>query len=333
MTPRVLLGRCAAFGLAALMATAWGAGSGTRTASAAPKAAAAESPPRAGPEERNLSYYWDGFEQTVRPLTRACDPPTLILRLTGNPREAANVDASDQVRLPSTWWQPRVGYRPITVADMLAGPGPGTGPAPGKWMIVKAKTRGVSPGVQIKDSQGVRFSIKFDVPRYPELTTGAEVVATYLYWAAGYNVPDNAVVTFRREDLEIDPKAKLDDPLKGKIPMTSEYLDALLAKVARNGDGSYRAVASRFLAGQPLGEFKYSGVRRDDSEDMIPHQHRRELRGLWTINSWIHHDDCSSRNTLDMWVSEGGRSFVRHHLSDFNGTLGSASIDKYSYRS
>jgi hypothetical protein len=53
---------------------------------------------------------------------------------------------------------------------------------------------------------------------------------------------------------------------------------------------------------------------------------------LWTINAWVNHDDCASRNTLDMWVTDGGRSFVRHHLIDFNGILGAASIDKHAYR-
>ncbi len=179
MTPALLAGLA---GFAAL---------GFAAAPVAPEAAVdpkpgegAEAQAAPVPRPRDVSYYRDGFEQTVRPLTRACDLPTLIRRLSGNPREAANVDASDQVRLPSTWWQPRVGFRVVTADDMLRGPGPGTGPAPGKWRVAKAKTRGVSAGFQIKDAQGTRFAIKFDVPKYPELTTGAEVVATYLYWAS-----------------------------------------------------------------------------------------------------------------------------------------------------
>jgi hypothetical protein len=60
---------------------------------------------------------------------------------------------------------------------------------------------------------------------------------------------------------------------------------------------------------------------------------RRELRGMWAINAWLHHDDCSSRNTLDMWVTENGRSFVRHYFLDFSGTLGAASLTAHSLRS
>ena len=34
-----------------------------------------------------------------------------------------------------------------------------------------------------------------------------------------------------------------------------------------------------------------------------------------------------------MWVTDGGRSFVRHHLSDFSSCLGSASIAAHPLRS
>jgi len=289
--------------------------------------------PRQEPKERHVSYFEDGYEQTIRPLTRGLDPSVLYRRVSGDHREAANVDERDQVRLPSTWWQPRVGFRPVSVEQMLAGPGPATGPAPGKWRVVKAKSQGVSEGFQIKDAAGVRFAIKFDPVDYPELTTSADVIGSYIYWAAGYNVPSNVIVTFKRADLEISPDATIEHPLKGKMPMTDAFIDSVLAHVHRDPDGSYRATASRWIAGKSLGEFKYSGRRNDDPEDLIPHELRRELRGLWTINSWVNHDDCASRNTLDMWVTDGGRSFVRHHLIDFNGILGAASIDKHSYRS
>jgi hypothetical protein len=318
--------------LAGLVALAFAAPVAARAASDADSVAAkGRSVPK--PKERNISYYVDGFEQTVRPLSRPLDPVRIYRRVSGNQPEAYNVDENDQVRLPSTWWTPRVGFQPVTPEQMLRGPGPGTGPAPGKWRVVQAKSKGVSPGFQIKDAAGTRFAIKFDPPAYPELTTSADVISSKLLWAAGYNVPDNVIVRFRREDLTIDPKAKYKDPLEGERPVSAAYLDGLLEKVYRYPDGSYRAIASRFLAGKPLGEFRYEGRRTDDPEDLIPHELRRELRGLWTVNAWINHDDCSARNTLDMYVTENGRSFVRHYLIDFSGTLGAQSITKHSYRS
>jgi hypothetical protein len=285
------------------------------------------------PPETHISYYFDAFEQGVsRPIARGLDPTRLVRRLGGKPREACNVDDQDRAQLPSSWWQPRLGYKPVSIEELRAGPGPGTGPAPGRWSVVKAKTAGVSKGFQMKDSQGVRFAIKFDPTPFPELATSADVVVSKLYWAAGYNVPDNSIAYFRREDLDIAKDATY--TLAGKkVPITSGFIDSLLLGVPRQADGRYRVVASRFLKGKPLGEWRYEGRRGADVEDLIPHQLRRELRGLWAINAWVNHTDCSARNTLDMYVTDGGRSFVRHHLIDFSGCLGSASIAPQPLRS
>jgi hypothetical protein len=280
-------------------------------------ALACASAAHAEPKERKVRYDYDAYKQSIRPLTRTFDAALGIRKLTGTMPEAFNVDENDQVRLPTTWWTPRVGFRPVTPEQMLAGPGSGTGPAPGAWTVVHAKSEGVSPGFQIKDAQGTRFAIKFDPPVQPELTTAADVITSCLLWAAGYNVPDNVIVTFRREDLHVKSGATYNDPIKGKRLITDEYLDGLLAKVARQPDGAYRGVASRFLSGKPLGEIDYEGRRKDDPEDLIPHPLRRELRGMWTVNAWLHNDDCSSRNSLDMWVTVNGRSFVPHYFLDF----------------
>jgi hypothetical protein len=285
------------------------------------------------PKPHGISYYYDAFDQSVvRPVTRFFDPALLVRRIGGRRIEAPNVDQNDQVLLPTTWWQPRLGYHPVSIEQMLRGPGPGTGPAAGPWRVVRAKTQGVSKGFQIVDSGKTRFAIKFDPPRFLEMATGADVVVSKLYWAAGYNVPDNSIVVFKRSDLVVDAKASITNAAGKKIPMTEAFLDQLLEGVPRYPDGTYRAVASRFLSGEPLGEWEYHGLRDDEPEDRVPHEHRREIRGLWAINAWLNHTDCSARNTIDMWVTDGGRSFVRHHLIDFSGCLGSGSIDKQSPR-
>jgi hypothetical protein len=281
----------------------------------------------AQPEATETSYYYDLLDNSViRPITRALDPALGIRKLTGNPKQALNVDADDQVRLPSTWWQPRLGFRDVTVEQMLAGPGSGAGPAPGPWTVTRAKTQGVTPGFFIQDSEGARFVLKFDPLGQPEMATGAGVVAAYLFWAAGYNTPDDVIATFRREDLRIGEGAQVTDSLGNKVPMSDAFLDRILAKVPRTPEGVYRGLASRLLTGRPLGPFQYRGRRKDDPEDLIPHQHRRELRGLWTLAAWTNHADSRGPNSLDMWVTEGGRSFVRHYLIDFNGCLGSGSF-------
>jgi len=313
------------------------AGAALVTGLAPVRALAAEAAPAAGaptpPSETDISYYYDLFEQSaVRPCTRMLDPSLWVRKATGNPREAVNVDANGQVRLPSTWWQPRAGFRPVGVAQMLQGPGSSAGPAPGRWTVTRAKTQGVTPGFFIKDAAGTRFIVKFDPPSCPEMATGADVVSSYLFWAAGYNVPANAIAYFRAESLLIAPDAVAIDEKGRKVPMGREFLERLLERVRREPDGSYRAMASRLLAGKPLGPYEYSGRRRDDPEDLIPHEHRRELRGLWTICAWTGHADSRAPNSLDMWVNEDGRSFVRHYLIDFGSCLGSGAIAKRSYQ-
>ena len=285
------------------------------------------------PKPTKISYYYDALDQgVVRPLTRVTNPALWVRELSGNRREAANADEQDRVRLPSTWWQPRVGFRPVAVEHVRLGPGPGRGPKRDRiWRVTGLKTQGVSPGIRIKDSEGETFQLKFDPPEWPEMSSGADVVASHLFWAAGYNVPDNTIVNFTRDDLELGKDATYSDPKGGKSPITWGVVDKILARVPRAPDSTYRAVASRFLKGKPLGEWEYRGRRADDAEDLVPHQHRREVRGLYAIAAWINHTDCSARNTLDMWVTDGGRSFVRHHLIDFSGCLGSASIDRQSY--
>lgn len=281
----------------------------------------------APPKAREYSYLYDIIDHSVsRPITRFFDLPRWLRKIGGNQRQAANVDGKDQVRLPSTWWQPRLGYQPVSVEQMLAGPGSGVGPAPGTWTVTKAKTQGVTPGFQIKDANGDRFIIKFDPPSNPEMATAADVIGSYLFWAAGYNVPDNSIAHFRREDLKLGSDASYVDKYGRKRPMSDEFLDELLKRVPQRRDGSYRCLASRFISGKPLGPFEYYGRRKDDPEDLIPHELRRELRGLWAMAAFTNHADIRGPNSLDMWTEENGRSFVRHYLIDFGSTLGSAAI-------
>jgi hypothetical protein len=182
---------------------------------------------------------------------------------------------------------------------------------------------GVTAGFQIKDSRGVKYVIKLDPPEFPGAATSADVIGSYLLWAAGYNVPENTISDFRRDDLEIAPDATYTDRLGRHRRLTDAYVDRLLSGVAPPVDGRYRCMASRFLSGKPLGSFDYQGRRKDDPDDLVPHERRRELRGLWTVAAWLNHADCHAANSLDMWVNENGRSFVRHYLIDFGSTLGS----------
>jgi hypothetical protein len=226
----------------------------------------------------------------------------------------------------SSWFTNRIGSRPLTADDIRRGPNTTNGPAPGPLTVIAGKSEGVSPGFTVRDTAGIVWFIKFDTPSNPEMATGAEMISTKLLWAMGYNVPENHLITLRRENLAVAPDAEQRNEFGRRIPLTAEHVERLLLRVPKNTDDSYRAIASREVEGKPVGPFKFFGTRPDDPNDVFPHEHRRELRGLRVFSAWLNHDELRSLNTLDTLVSAGGRTFVKHHLIDFGSTLGSGSV-------
>jgi hypothetical protein len=237
---------------------------------------------------------------------------------------ARNVNTIDEVP-DSSWFTNRVGARPLTAADVATGPDTTNGPV-GRWNVVSSKSEGIRPGFTMKDEAGVRWFVKFDPPDYPEQATGAEVVATKLFWALGYNVAETHVATMRRQDLIIGPDATF--TVNGKHRhLTEGDVNRVLALVNRGPDGTYRALVSKALEGKPVGEFLYYGTRADDPNDVVPHENRRELRGMGVFAAWIDRVDAKAGNTLDTLVIVDGKTVVRHHVLDFGSTLGSGGVE------
>ena len=194
------------------------------------------------------------------------------------------------------------------------------------WTIVGAKTQGVTPGFQIEDARGQRYLLKFDPMDHPEMATSADVIGSLIFHALGYNAPENYLVTFDREDLVISEGATTEDFLGRERSISSVDVNTALTRVGRTAEGKIRAVASYFVSGTPVGEFRYYGSRSDDYNDTVPHEHRRELRGLHVFSAWVNHNDSRAINTLDSLVVEGDLRYVKHFLIDFGATMGSASV-------
>ncbi|HWR54183.1 MAG TPA: hypothetical protein VN428_23940 [Bryobacteraceae bacterium] len=239
---------------------------------------------------------------------------------------AQNVDGHGEVP-DSAWYENRHARRRMSVDELRRGPGDSSPPAHGPWKVVAAKREGVTPGFQIEDAHGRRYLLKFDPPEYPELVSGAEIISTKFFYALGYHVPENYIVRFDRARLAAGTSTDSTDK-----PVREQDIDAALALMPKDSRGQYRALASLMLAGEPLGPFFFSGTRKDDPEDTIPHEHRRELRGLYIFSAWLNHTDAKAGNTLDMLVEHGGRRYIKHYLIDFGATLGSASFEAKSPR-
>jgi hypothetical protein len=184
------------------------------------------------------------------------------------------------------------------------------------WTLTRVKVGGRNPGFLFRDASGERFLLKVDKVGTPTIATAAGAVANRLFWALGYKVPDDRVVFFRREDLQLGEGAReagISDEL------VSEVLEGYATRLA---DGRWRALVSRFLPGRPVGGFSYRGTRPDDPNDRIAHERRRSLRALRVFGAWLNHVDAKIDNTLDVYTERDGRRFVEHYLVDFDGCLG-----------
>ncbi len=235
---------------------------------------------------------------------------------------AMNVSTMGEVP-DSSWFTNRIGAREMTMEELMRGPETGAGPVK-PWKVVRGKSSGITPGVTIEDAAGETYFLKFDPAAYTRLSTSAEVMGTKFFHAMGYNVPESYLVSFRRSDVAIAADARFS---RGSIKrgMNERDVDEMLASVLLQPDGTYLAVAGRKIPGEVVGPHKFHGLRRDDPNDIFPHEHRRDLRGYRVFCAWLNHDDSRSVNTLDSWVRKGDGGYLVHYLQDFSSAFGSGS--------
>ena len=275
------------------------------------------------PTERETSFYYDFLYSTFAlQIKEGLDFPRTFRKVAGRPKQAYNVNVLGEVP-DSSWFTNRNADKRILFEEIAQGSNRGSGPAPGPWAVIRGKTEGISPGFLIKDAHGDVYQLKFDPIDYPEISSAAEVIASKFYHAAGYNVKENYIVDFPPDRLVMDSEAEMADEYGRSRRMTNADVEGILGLVARRADGRFRAVAGLYLAGVAKGPFSFEGVRKDDPNDWIPHEHRRDLRGLRILCSWMNENDMREGNTLDMYVEEDGRRFLRHYLLDFGSSLGS----------
>jgi hypothetical protein len=242
---------------------------------------------------------------------------------------AQNLNTIDEVP-DSSWFTNRIGTRPFSIEELVRGPNVNPPPDNSKWVIVREKTSGVHPGFTVVDAKGVTWFLEFDPPYFAEGATGAVVMATKIFHALGYNQVETFLTTFDPKKATIDPKATLRRPSGKRSPFTKDDLQEVFDKVARNPDGTYRVVAGRLLPGKILGGYQYVGTRPDDPNDLVPHEHRRELRALRVFGAWTSLTDLKAKNTLDTLITENGKTIVKHYLQDVGSTFG-MSNDRYEW--
>lgn len=314
------------FALVALLA-GWGGGQPPRTIRFAPDdplmSDADMVADASGVSEQELSQSYDFLENTFA--------------VRGDRRDirALNVNTMDEVP-DSSWFTNRIATRPMTDDELVRGPNSLEKLDAKAWTIVAGKSTGLQPGFRAiitGSADRQLYQIEFDPPGHPDLATGAEMIGTLLYHALGYHVVENYIITLDPTTLTIDPSATYRDRDGRRQPFTRDTLERVFWRAARNPDGTYRALASRFAPGKPVGNFRYYGTRWDDPNDIHPHEHRRELRGARVFAAWVNHDDSRANNTLDMLEGDGTTAAIRHYMFDFGSIMGSGTTGPDTARS
>ena len=97
-----------------------------------------------------------------QPVARALNPVRWIVG--GGP--ASGMNALDEVP-DSAWFTNRMGLRHLSATELATGPSADGPDRSQPWLIIGAKTSGVSQGFRIRDGQGQVWLLKFDPPDHP----------------------------------------------------------------------------------------------------------------------------------------------------------------------
>ncbi len=273
---------------------------------------------------------WDIIDNTMfEPLVR-----TLKVEKT---RRAINATALDEVA-DSSWFVNRVEQ---LAARSAAGEGmtpwtqgPCDKPTPdprGPWKVIGGKPNGKNPGFMVEHVTGRRFLFKLDGGREGERPSTADAVGSRLYHVAGYFAPCNRVAFIHPSTIVLPPDATAEDFVGDKVPFTRLMLDGALGRGLKQADGSIRGGLSELVDGKPIGPWRDKGTRPDDPNDVVPHEHRRELRGSYILAALLSHYDAREQNSLDVWIptsEDGDTGYVRHYMLDFGDCFGSLSASE-----
>jgi hypothetical protein len=190
--------------------------------------------------------------------------------------------------LDGAWYVNRHGRTRMSVAELQRGSGNDQPSSmQGPWQVLLLKNQAQRPTLIFQDSNDRIYLLIFDSRNAPELSTGAEMISARFFHALGYHVPETYLTVFRRDQLVVETNAS-DVTSNAEVrQLLPERIDRLLADVARQGDDRYRAVALRVpIDGVSLiGPYQMYGTRSDDPNDVVPHEHRRDLRGLQVFSA------------------------------------------------
>ena len=238
---------------------------------------------------------------------------------------AQNVNTIDEVP-DSSWFTNRIGARALTIEELVA--------RPDRRRAARRRRSGRSRARRARAPRrasprgtrsGETWFVSFDPPANPEGATGAVVVATKIFWALGYNQVEYFLTELRPDaDRRSTRRRDHAPPVRqAHAAHRSDDVHEVLERAHRQR--RRHATAPSPAACCPArcsAASSTQGTRPDDPNDLVPHEHRRELRALRVFGAWTNLTDMKAGNTLDTLVTESGRGVVRHYLQDVGSTFG-----------
>ena len=229
-----------------------------------------------------------------------------------------NINTIDEVP-DSSWFTNRIGTVEVTPERIVRGPNRRP-PPPEKWVSLREKRRH-QPRLHRENANGDLVSqLRLAGESGRRLIGGGH--RQKIFWALGYNQIEIFITTFDRRgwrSIRRQRRAAVGE----RTPLNRDDVNAILERAAGTPTARIES-AGRLLKGKVLGPFRYEGTRPDDPNDVVTHQHRRELRALRVFGAWTNLVDLKAGNTLDTLVEADGRSTVKHYLQDVGSTFGMA---------
>ncbi|MFA7255492.1 MAG: hypothetical protein WC133_05290 [Candidatus Omnitrophota bacterium] len=275
-------------------------------------------------KESESSFYSDLFDQNIyNEGVNQLDLGRWGRKLSRKPLPSKNVNIFDEVP-DSGFFTNRQGRERLSPEALEKGYQETSGPDLSKPLQVTAgEQRGIYPRFWVKDARGDEYLLEFDPQGNMELVTGSEIIASRLYYALGYTVPQFTILRIKPEQFQVAPGATTWEETGFKKALSQKRFEEYLMVLPQNAEGLYRASACKIMKGNYRGIFSFESRRKDDPADLVNHRDRREIRTLGIFASWLNHYDLRESDTLDISVEENGQTVLKHYLADFNGALGS----------
>ncbi len=142
----------------------------------------------------------------------------------------------------------RVSYNLFVTArhqQVSRGPNSNVPPAPARWVVLREKTTGTSPGFTARATPTTRPGSCSSIRRNIQGRAPPDVeIATKLFWALGYNQVETFITTFDPAHVTIDPSATIRLESIGRPDATQEGMRARARTrraVGASGQDTYRA--------------------------------------------------------------------------------------------